>query len=102
LKEKEIQRLALALLKCESEEDVIHLLKEFGLWNQQASWQVFGQNENNFSVIGAQQNSADAALVEKIRLSIVLMLYSFIYKSWSNFKNSTLVKISHIHRPINP
>lgn len=34
-----------------------------------------------------------------------IIVYAYIfysYESWNNFKNSTLVKISHIHRAINP
>lgn len=66
--------LALSLIKSESEREVIRILKEYGYWNNPDHWREYGDNENNFSIIGNQQNSPDAALVEKIINSVDAVL----------------------------
>src|SRR5690625_1173599 len=63
------KELALCLAKCESENEVIKYLKENDLWDSK-HWRSYGDNENNFSIIGNQQSSPDAALVEKLINSI--------------------------------
>ena len=64
----------MALVQADSEERVIQVLKDAGYWNNPAAWRLFGDNENNFSTIGNQQNSSDAALVEKLVNSIDAVL----------------------------
>src|SRR5690625_1361224 len=73
------KELALCLAKCESENEVIKYLKENDLWDSK-HWRSYGDNENNFSIIGNQQNSPDAALVEKLINSVdaVLMKESYL------------------------
>lgn len=67
-------KLAYALVDSETEEDVIHVLQQFDLWDNKKNWRSFGDNDNNFSTIGNQQSEADAALVEKIVNSIDAIL----------------------------
>lgn len=61
---------AIALAKSETEEDVIALLQACGYWNNYSMWKSLGGNDNNYSIIGNQQSSPDAAFVEKIINSI--------------------------------
>lgn len=58
------------LLKCDSEETVVTLLKEAGYWDDKDSWRYFGDMENNWSTIGNQQSSPYASLVEKLVNSV--------------------------------
>lgn len=67
---EEIKRFAITLAKCEDEEQVINLLKQYGFWDDSSCWRNFGDIENNYSTIGNQQASSDSALVEKIINSI--------------------------------
>lgn len=66
----ETKTLCLALMRADTEADIIHLLTDAGYWNDEAAWRLYGDNDNNFSIIGAQQSSPDAALVEKFVNSI--------------------------------
>jgi hypothetical protein len=68
------KQLCLALVKCESEIEVIELLKKENLWNTTSNWQYFGGEENNYSIIGNQQSKPETALVEKIVNSVDAML----------------------------
>ena len=67
------KELALCLAKCESENEVIKYLKENDLWDSK-HWRSYGDNENNFSIIGNQQSSPDAALEKKLINSIDAVL----------------------------
>jgi len=66
----ETKTLCLALMKADSEADIISLLTDSGYWKDESAWRLYGDNDNNFSIIGAQQSSPDAALVEKFVNSI--------------------------------
>lgn len=68
------KQLAYALAECESERQVIEILKREKKWDNPQCWRAFGDNENNWSTIGNQQSEADAALVEKIVNSIDAIL----------------------------
>ena len=68
------RELALKLAAAETETEVIDILKQNNCWNDLNRWQPYGQNENNFSIIGNQQSSADAALVEKLVNSVDAIL----------------------------
>lgn len=70
LTNEQIKIFAIKLAKCESEEEVVNLLTDYGFWNDATCWRYFGDLENNYSSIGNQQASSDAALVEKIINSI--------------------------------
>jgi hypothetical protein len=76
---QQLQDLCMALVQADSEGEVIQLLKGAGYWDNPAAWRYFGDNENNFSTIGNQQNSSDAALVEKLVNSIDAVLTDECY-----------------------
>jgi hypothetical protein len=64
------RRLAEALLKSDSEEKVIELLKNAGYWDRPELWRHYGDVENNWGQGGNQQSLAEAALAEKIVNSV--------------------------------
>lgn len=66
----EVKDLCLSLIKADSEEEVIQLLKAAGYWGNRADWRFYGDSENNFSTIGNQQSRPDSALVEKLVNSV--------------------------------
>ena len=70
----DVKKLALSILKAETEENVIHLLNNEGLWKNLDYWKPFGANENNVSTIRNQQSKPDAAIVEKIINSVDAIL----------------------------
>jgi len=70
----ENKELALRLSQCESDVEVLSVLKEIGVWDDSRYWRTFGDMENNWSTIGNQQSEPEAALVEKIVNSIDAML----------------------------
>ncbi|MEC2158012.1 hypothetical protein [Virgibacillus halodenitrificans] len=74
----DIKEIAISLAKCESEEEIISYLKSENLWSSD-NWREYGDNENNFSIIGNQQNSPDAALVEKLINSVDAVLMKECY-----------------------
>lgn len=59
-------QLCLALMRCETEDEVLSLLQVEGYWDNRDLWRPIDDNENNFSTIGNQQGEAIAALSEKI------------------------------------
>ena len=63
------QSLCEELIRADTEAEVEALLKA-GYWHDAEAWTAFGANAANASVIGGQQESAEAALVEKIVNSI--------------------------------
>ncbi len=71
--------LCLALLKCDTEEEVIALLTEAGYWTDRDAWRYFGDLENNWSTIGNQQSSPHAALVEKLVNAVDATLMGHCY-----------------------
>lgn len=74
------KELCLDLLRAESEEEVTKILQANNLLDD-SHWRDLGDDENNFSIVGNQQSSPAAALVEKIINSIdaVLMAHCFIF-----------------------
>lgn len=58
--------LCRALMRADTEGEVIDLLKRAGYWDDPSAWRPVGDLDNNFSSIGNQQSEAVAALVEKI------------------------------------
>lgn len=69
-----IKKLCIDLATAESEEAVVALLRGAGFWENQEAWVDYDRNPNNFSTIGNQQSSPDAALVEKIINSVDAIL----------------------------
>ncbi len=68
------EQLCYHLLRADSEAEVVRLLQEAGYWDDPDAWTAYGGNENNFSIIGNQQASPDAALVEKLINSVDAVL----------------------------
>jgi len=66
----DLKRLCLWLIKADSEELVIKILRDAEFWDNPDCWRYYGDNENNFSTIGNQQSRPDAALVEKLVNSV--------------------------------
>ena len=70
MKAKEIKGLALSLLRADSEEEVIALLRAGGFWDDPSKWRLYGDKEGNFAQAGNQQSLPEAALVEKVINSV--------------------------------
>ena len=68
------QNLCMDLLRADTEEQVIDILRQHGYWDSPDAWRPFGDREDNFSTIGNQSSSADAALVEKLVNSVDAVL----------------------------
>ena len=68
------QELCMALLRADTEGEVISLLSNHGYWDNPDVWRPFGNREDNFSTIGNQSSSAEAALVEKLVNSVDAVL----------------------------
>ena len=64
------KELCLALMRADSEAEVIRILTDAAYWNDKRVWRLYGDRENNFSTIGNQQSRPDAALVEKLVNSV--------------------------------
>ena len=69
-----MESLCLDLVKAESEQEVIGILKKAGYWDSQENWKFYGDIENNFSTIGNQQSLPESAIVEKIINSVDAVL----------------------------
>ena len=59
----ELHELCLNLIHCESEQEVIDILKKENYWDDEDNWQFFGGDENNFSIIGNQKSNPETAIV---------------------------------------
>jgi len=81
--------LCMTLLKCESEEEVIKVLKKLGYWEDRKCWVPYGQIPNNRGVVSNQQSSPVAALVEKVVNSIDAILVSECYRQKINPESNT-------------
>ena len=68
--EDQAKELCFALMRADTEYDVIELLKKAGYWDRQDIWRFYGDRETNFNTIGNQQSRPDAALVEKLVNSV--------------------------------
>jgi len=66
----ELQQLCLALMHADTEDAVVALLADAGLWNESALWRYIGDTENNYSQVGNQQAEPIASLAEKLVNSI--------------------------------
>lgn len=63
-------KLAISLLRCESEQEVIEVLRDASLWDSPEAWRLYGDRDGNYATIGNQQSRPEAALVEKIVNSV--------------------------------
>jgi hypothetical protein len=64
------QELCMALVHADSPDEIVGILRNADYWDDHSVWRDLGDNENNYSVIGAQQSDPIAALVEKVVNSI--------------------------------
>lgn len=64
------RELCLALLKADSEAEVIDILTKAGYWNDASVWRFYGDQPENWATVGNQQSRAEQALVEKAMNSI--------------------------------
>ena len=71
--------LCIELLRAESEEDVVQILKRENLWDDTSQWAYYGGMENNWGIIGSQQAKPESALVEKIVNSVDAVLMRECY-----------------------
>lgn len=58
--------LCLGLLRADTAQEVVTILKTAGLWDDPDAWRLFSDTENNYSSIGNQQADAVAAFIEKL------------------------------------
>ena len=58
--------LCLGLLRADTAQEVVTILKTAGLWDDPDAWRLFSDTENNYSSIGNQQANAVAAFIEKL------------------------------------
>lgn len=63
-------QLCMALMRADTDDEVVGLLTDAGYWNDTNAWRYVGDNENNFASIGNQQSEPVAALIEKIVNSV--------------------------------
>lgn len=70
MNEQEAKDLCLALMRADSEDEVLRLINEAGYWDNPSVWRFYGDRETNFNTIGNQQSRPDAALVEKLVNSV--------------------------------
>jgi hypothetical protein len=66
MNDAQAKELCLALMRADTEDEVVRLLSEAGYWDMQAYWRYYGDRETNFNSAGNQQAKPDSALVEKI------------------------------------
>ena len=66
--------LCMDLLRSETEDEVIAVLKREKLWDNRSVWRPYGDIPNNRGVVGNQQSSPVAAIVEKLVNSIDAVL----------------------------
>lgn len=64
------QAICEALLRADTEEEVIGILTEQGYWTDPLAWRHYGDVENNWGQSGNQQSLAEAALAEKVVNSV--------------------------------
>lgn len=63
-----------SLLKAETEEEVHNIVTKNAIFQNDENWRGYGDVENNWGPVGAQQDEATPALVEKITNSIDSLL----------------------------
>jgi len=72
----QVKKLALDLLRADSESEVINILQTAGLWEDRGLWRLYGDKAGNFATSGNQQSLPEASLVEKIVNSVDARLMS--------------------------
>lgn len=65
-----VKQMALDLLRADSEEEAIAILKRAKLWDDPNLWRLYGDKPGNWAAAGNQGSFGEAALVEKITNSV--------------------------------
>jgi len=74
------KQLALSLVNCETEDEVVEVLQEHNYWDaDQSYWLPYGGIDNNMGQINSQASNSTGALVEKITNSGDALL---VLESW--------------------
>lgn len=81
MEESKARELCFELLSSETEDEVIDVLKKWEFWEDADSWKPYGNVQNNRGIVGNQQSSPVAALVEKIVNSIDAVLTGECFKA---------------------
>ena len=66
----QLQELCMALMRADTDDEIVTLLTASGCWNDPAAWRYIGDIENNYSQVGNQQAEPIASLAEKLVNSI--------------------------------
>lgn len=66
----EPRALCSALIRADTETEVIDVLRQAGYWDRRELWRHYGDVENNWGQSGNQQSLAEAALAEKVVNSV--------------------------------
>ena len=74
------KEFCLKLLRAETEDEVTDIVKKYGYWDDRSMWKPYGDMPNNRSIVGNQQSSSVAALVEKLVNSIDAILMAECYR----------------------
>ena len=64
------QELCLALLKADTEAEVVALLMKAGYWDDPTVWRFYGDQPENWATVGNQQSRAEQALID-LRASVL-------------------------------
>lgn len=70
MNDAQTKEICLALMRADTEDEVVRILSDAGYWNMQAYWRYYGDRETNFNSAGNQQAKPDSALIEKIINSV--------------------------------
>ncbi|MEX2162296.1 MAG: hypothetical protein WD751_10340 [Anaerolineales bacterium] len=88
LTEEKSHDLCIKLLRSETEEEVIDVLKKHQIWEDRSVWKPYGDIPNNRGIVSNQQSEPVAALVEKLVNSIDAVLTVDCYRSKVDPKSS--------------
>jgi len=58
---EETKALCLALMKADTEAELINLFKDANFWEDQSLWRYYGDNENNYGTIVSPQLEMERA-----------------------------------------
>jgi hypothetical protein len=82
------RELCMALMRADSESEVIGLLKEAGYWDSPWAWRYIGDYDGNWSTIGNQQSDPVPALTEKFVNAIDAVLINACLETGTDPKGS--------------
>jgi len=70
MKNNDAKHLCISLLRADTDTEILNVLRDAALWDVDECWRFYGDQEGNFSTIGSQQASPEAAVVEKVVNSV--------------------------------